>query len=329
MAYNLTDNLTVTSITGFNRSVGTNQEDYTRVVPNATFQPAGTSALLFPGGVVSDPQLGRSNRLESFDYGYGSSKEYTQEVRLTSSYKSKLNFAVGAFYSEITGGTTYIVENNAYTALSQLNNYAYNAHLRRLHRRRGPSVLRHGGGDGSRAPGRPRPHPAERAGRWFRSQLLRRPRPGEHQELRRLRRGLLRHHAATEAHPRRSLHRRPDLQPAVPDRSCERDSEQRPHLRRWGGWSAGRRSAPPRSPLANTRRTRPTVTSPVAPTSTTRRPSRSPTRPSSMPATVAASRTAASTAPSRSDRRPRPRLMGRNSSTPMRSAPRTPFSADR
>ena len=123
LAYNVTDNLTLTSITGYNRSVGTNQEDYARVVPNAPFQPAGISALLFPGGVVRDPQLGASNRLESFDYGYGESKEYTQEVRLTSSYKGKINFALGGFYSEITGGTTYIVENNAYTALSQLNNF--------------------------------------------------------------------------------------------------------------------------------------------------------------------------------------------------------------
>ena len=39
MAWNVTDNLTLTSITGFNRDVGTSQEDYNRVVPNLPYTP--------------------------------------------------------------------------------------------------------------------------------------------------------------------------------------------------------------------------------------------------------------------------------------------------
>ncbi len=126
MAYNISDNLTLTSITGYNRDVGTNAADYTRIVPTTPFQPVGAAAFLFPNGVVVDPQQGPGNLLKSQDYGSGESKEYTEELRLTSSFKGPLNFSAGGFYSEITAprnnGTNYYVLNNAATAFSQLNN---------------------------------------------------------------------------------------------------------------------------------------------------------------------------------------------------------------
>src|SRR5206468_9773517 len=118
MAYNLTDSLTLTNIFGFNQNVGTTAEDYNRIVPLIPFQPVGTSPFgaiplfLFPNGVVHDPQTGTSNLLTSFDYGNNQDKEYTEELRLTSSYKGKFNFAVGGYYSELTsraGGSNYIV----------------------------------------------------------------------------------------------------------------------------------------------------------------------------------------------------------------------------
>ena len=74
------------------------------------------------------PRPGRSNRLTSFDYTTGSSKEYTEELRLTSSFHGPLNFSVGGFYSEITSpfnnGTNYYVESNALTGYALLNNAA-------------------------------------------------------------------------------------------------------------------------------------------------------------------------------------------------------------
>ena len=136
MAWNISDNLTLTSITGYNRNVGTSAEDYNRIVPVNTFTPTiglyGPAALaLFPGGVVRDPQTGVSNRVTSFDATTDSSKEYTQEVRLTSSYKGRFNFSVGGFYSEKTSpfsaGTNYYVESNALTAYAQVNNIATTA----------------------------------------------------------------------------------------------------------------------------------------------------------------------------------------------------------
>ncbi len=149
MAWNITDNLTVTSITGYNRDVGSSAEDYNRVVPNLTYTPVNTglynfnpltggaaapgagvgiAQALFPGGVIRDPQTGVSNRVTSFDETTDSSKEYTEELRLTSSFKGPLNFSIGGFYSEITSpfsnGTNYYVESNALTGYAQVNNTA-------------------------------------------------------------------------------------------------------------------------------------------------------------------------------------------------------------
>ena len=130
LAYNITDSLTLTSITGFNRSYGTTAEDYNRLVPLLPYTPSGTAALLFPNGVVNDPQTGKSNKITSFDYGDAKSKEYTEEVRLTSSFKGPLNFSIGGFYNELNGqtpGTDYYVESNALTAATIVNNFAYDA----------------------------------------------------------------------------------------------------------------------------------------------------------------------------------------------------------
>jgi outer membrane receptor protein involved in Fe transport len=134
MAWNVTDNLTITSITGYNRDVGTSAEDYNRVVPASPYTPVGTglygplAQLLFPGGVIHDPQTGVSNSVTSFDATTDSSKEYTQELRLTSSFKGPLNFSAGGFYSENTSpfsnGTNYYVESNALTAYALVNNAA-------------------------------------------------------------------------------------------------------------------------------------------------------------------------------------------------------------
>jgi outer membrane receptor protein involved in Fe transport len=133
MSWNITDNLTLTSITGFNRDVERTAEDYNRVVSKTPFTPVTTglygplAKLLFPNGVVQDPQTGPGNLLTGFDETTGDSKEYTQEVRLTSSFKGPLNFAVGGFYSELTSpfnnGTNYYVESTGLTQYAQVSNF--------------------------------------------------------------------------------------------------------------------------------------------------------------------------------------------------------------
>jgi outer membrane receptor protein involved in Fe transport len=138
MEWHATDNLTLTSITGFNHAQGTSAEDYNRIVPTTPFNPVSNSLfgpiapLLFPNGVVKDPQTGTSNLLTSFDYGTAVSKEYTEELRLSSSFKGKFNFSGGVFYSENTSpaaSNNYYVESNALTASALVNNFAGGALL--------------------------------------------------------------------------------------------------------------------------------------------------------------------------------------------------------
>lgn len=154
MGWELTNNLTLESITGYNSNKGSSSEDYNRLVATQTFNatpaasnlivPGITSAFiaaglpaaaaaaranatyaaiyggLFPGGVVTDPQVGSSNRVRSFDYGDTRSTERTEELRLSSSFKGPLNFSVGAIYIDTSLLTNYYVESNALTAYAQV-----------------------------------------------------------------------------------------------------------------------------------------------------------------------------------------------------------------
>jgi outer membrane receptor protein involved in Fe transport len=142
MTWDITDNLSLESVTGYNHENNLSTEDYTRVYPatafNATPTPGcyycivaaettGSTAvypylynLLYPGGVVSDPQAGTSNHVRIFDQTDGDSNELTQEFRLSSHFNGKLNFSAGVFASDETINTDYYVFFNPLTALAQL-----------------------------------------------------------------------------------------------------------------------------------------------------------------------------------------------------------------
>jgi outer membrane receptor protein involved in Fe transport len=145
MSWNITDDLTLQSITGFNRNVGTSAEDYNRIISEIPFNktPNPSSALaagygalytalysaLFPNGYVSDPQIGTTNRDATFDYGTTKTTEITQELRLSSSFKGPVNFSVGLYYTDNQSpqlATNYDVESTGLTAFSQINDGIYN-----------------------------------------------------------------------------------------------------------------------------------------------------------------------------------------------------------
>jgi outer membrane receptor protein involved in Fe transport len=146
MQYNLTDDLTLQSITGFNHNYGNSSEDYNRVQATEAFNttPNPTALLLeqayakgglagyaaylnayaelFPNGYVTDPQTGVSNKVNSFDYGTTNTQEFVQELRLSSSFKGPLNFSAGVFYSQDRNlQSNYYVESNALTAFAELS----------------------------------------------------------------------------------------------------------------------------------------------------------------------------------------------------------------
>ncbi|KJS25095.1 MAG: TonB-dependent receptor [Hyphomonadaceae bacterium BRH_c29] len=139
LEYDVTDSLKLTSITSQNETSQHSIQDANRLVPDIAFNdlsaiPAGLSAAadlynaLFPGGVVTDPELGASNSLITADLSGGKSETFTQELRLQSDFDGKFNFNLGAIYVDGDAidpqdpNAGYYVLSNALTALTQFNN---------------------------------------------------------------------------------------------------------------------------------------------------------------------------------------------------------------
>ena len=117
----VTENLTLASLTGVNYNEGYSYQDYNRIVGPGVFTPVGGAAIVAPGGFINDPQVGRGNKLRSFDLGRTDSKEFTQEMRLFSNNEGAWNFSVGGIYSKSQGVTDYYVFSNSLTGFAQLN----------------------------------------------------------------------------------------------------------------------------------------------------------------------------------------------------------------
>ena len=137
--WNITDSLLLTYLGSHSETSSSSIEDYNKVAPTIAFNETagpfflapGYEAvydLLFPGGVVSDPQLGVSNLFRTFDESGGASEQDTHEIRLQSDFDGPFNFNLGAIkvdfdaidpYDNRAG---YYVMSNSLTALVQLNN---------------------------------------------------------------------------------------------------------------------------------------------------------------------------------------------------------------
>ena len=136
--FDLTDSLLLTYLGSYGESSIRSIEDYNKIGADISFNengvPLGNPALapvyqmLFPGGVVSDPQLGTSNFFRTFDLSGGSSEQTTHELRMQSDFAGPFNFNVGAIsidYEAIDQNNPdegYYVMSNTLTALAQLNN---------------------------------------------------------------------------------------------------------------------------------------------------------------------------------------------------------------
>jgi outer membrane receptor protein involved in Fe transport len=136
MTWDVTDHLTLESVSGYNRSKFFSVEDYNRLVPSVPYNATPAAGCyycllfgaaytplyeaVFPGGTITDPQLGASNKLRVYDQGDSDSDERTQEFRLSSHYNGKLNFSVGVFGNDTTTNSDYYVFFNPLTGLAQL-----------------------------------------------------------------------------------------------------------------------------------------------------------------------------------------------------------------
>ncbi|MEM9739510.1 MAG: TonB-dependent receptor [Pseudomonadota bacterium] len=148
--YDLTDSLTVTYLGGYNERSIASQEDYNETTPafefnttagpfvalNGATAPLITAAYptLFPGGVVSDPQLGQANFNEQADLSGSESEQFSHELRLQSDFDGPFNFNLGAikldfetnqgpaveesYYVFFNTGSAFIQANNAASVLA-------------------------------------------------------------------------------------------------------------------------------------------------------------------------------------------------------------------
>jgi len=143
--WDITDELSVISLTNYSKNYLYTKQDYNRVTPLTTFNttpgacnnfagvcgtvgvPAATYAAVygsvFPGGVVNDPQIGPSNSFTTFDISGGDAEQWSQELRLASNFDGPFNFNIGAIYLDLkTTDGHYYVFGNTLTGQAQIAN---------------------------------------------------------------------------------------------------------------------------------------------------------------------------------------------------------------
>ena len=137
LEWDVAENLQLTSLTNQARTRLYTRQDYNRYTPSTNFNttpnpvnvfagvPGYASTIypsLFPNGVVNDPQNGAYNRFTTSDISASSNKQFSQELRLQSSFDGPLNFNVGALYLDFSDEGDYYVMFNTGTAYYQVNN---------------------------------------------------------------------------------------------------------------------------------------------------------------------------------------------------------------
>ncbi|ATQ41915.1 TonB-dependent receptor [Caulobacter mirabilis] len=137
ITWDLSDELQLTSLTGYSKNSLFTRQDYNRIVPNQSFNttpnpvnalaamgPAYTAlyASLFPGGVINDPQLGPLNKFATADISSGDAKQWSQELRLQSNFDGPFNFNIGAIYIDYKNDGDYYVMGNTLTAAALVQN---------------------------------------------------------------------------------------------------------------------------------------------------------------------------------------------------------------
>jgi len=131
----LSGGLTLSSQTGFNWDRVYSFQDYNRfnTVPvfmdtsnfltaDPAFFPRETSpyATMAPGGIFCDPQIGCTDRLAVFDVSSSDSKQFSQELRLSSSWDGPFNFSIGGNYTRFRTQNDYYVMSNVLTAIAMV-----------------------------------------------------------------------------------------------------------------------------------------------------------------------------------------------------------------
>jgi outer membrane receptor protein involved in Fe transport len=133
--FEVTDGLQLITQTAYARDRYYSSQDYSRFVSNPIFNDSANPALQgsggldivspgpTPGGFYTDPQLGASDRFLSVDLSQSANEQWTQEIRLQSSWDGPFNFNLGANYLDFSSQDDYYVFNNFFSMISE---YFYN-----------------------------------------------------------------------------------------------------------------------------------------------------------------------------------------------------------
>ncbi|MGK2286271.1 TonB-dependent receptor domain-containing protein [Pedomonas sp. V897] len=132
MDFDVADGLKLVSQTAYARDRFYSMQDYNRFVTNPLFNDS-TQELVnvigfpmdtvnfpgpTPGGIYCDPQLGCSDRMVSADISRSRNRQWSQELRLQSSFDGPVNFSVGANYLDFKSQDDYYVFNNMFTMIA-------------------------------------------------------------------------------------------------------------------------------------------------------------------------------------------------------------------
>jgi outer membrane receptor protein involved in Fe transport len=120
IAYDLTDELQLTSLTSYSKSHMYSQQDYFRNISPGTF----SNSPLTPGGNFIDPQTGAGNSFLTYDISRNNAKQFSQEFRIQSNFDYPLNFNVGGIYFDYKGTTDYLVISNGLTISALALNFS-------------------------------------------------------------------------------------------------------------------------------------------------------------------------------------------------------------
>jgi iron complex outermembrane receptor protein len=119
--------LTLSWQTAYNKDSVYSFQDFNRfnTVPvfvdsTSAFQQPSNYSNITAGGIFCDPQIGCSNTIGSFDISSSYSTQFSQEIRLQSSFDGPFNFSVGGNFTSFKTQDDYYVFSNIFTALAMV-----------------------------------------------------------------------------------------------------------------------------------------------------------------------------------------------------------------
>ena len=118
LEFDVASNLTATSLSAYST------DNFRQFFSLETTAGTGTflNTAVSPGGVFTDPQVGTANTIVPFGYNYNTTKQWSEELRVQSSFDGPLNFSVGGIYYDQDRFRNSFIGSNAVTLYASLLN---------------------------------------------------------------------------------------------------------------------------------------------------------------------------------------------------------------